>query len=380
MDDPLLQRVRAARPTLAPDGELPATVAGEVLNATLAQTPTRPRRLRTQLSARVLRSAVPIMGAGVAIAVMVAAILVLGHRAAAPTPAISGGQPLTASEYAIALGADTTTANPAAGTTNKLLFDAEQRLRARCMAQRGLTYRIETFPRPGPLPSDTGYPTTFYPSPAPAPYPEATLLAVRAHHGFGIFDDATAPHRNPDPEDRYVSTLNPGQRSRWLAAWRGPNGCLSLAGSQLYGSRHAAAMFAAVPTLIYDYIDSIIYTRSGAISPGNRPTAAAARAWSRCMQSSTGHSFSDEDALVAWLLNSNTPRQQHTRTFRQLEIRYALQDTRCAYRVGQPRTFTTAFHTAANHLPSKLATQLRYVLDHQTGWVNRARRILRSRP
>ena len=55
------------------------------------------------------------------------------------------------------------------------------------------------------------------------------------------------------------------------------------------------------------------------------------------------------------------PRHLRTQSFRHLEIRQAVNDTRCAYSTGQAQTFAAAFEAAVNHLPAKLDGQLRFV-------------------
>jgi hypothetical protein len=377
LDDPVLQRVRAARPAAPGNGEGLPPDAWALLEAIVAERPVRRPRRRAFARGRFTGWLGPVIGLLVAVAVAAVAIVVVGHRR---EPASSAsGTDLTAAQYALALGADTVTSSPASTTSARPLFDAEQLLRERCMRQRGLGYRIERFPQPGRLPSITGYASTFYPAPTSSPYPESTLLAVRARSGFGLYRGAAAARRNPDPEDSYLRTLNPRERSRWLAGWRGPHGCLALASARLYGSRHAASVSQSLPTLVYDYLTSTVYTTSGAISPQNQRTAASAGAWSRCMRRATGHTFSDEDALVAWLVNTHSPRQQRTNAFPLLETRYAVLDTRCAYQVRQPQAFTAAFRTAANHLPPRIHTQLQFVLDHEVQWVARTRAILKGR-
>jgi hypothetical protein len=379
-DDPVLERVRAARPGSPAHGAGLPPDARKLLEAIVAE-PRGGRRRGTRRGfarRRLTGWVAPALGAAVTLGVAAVAILVLGHRVEPTSSARPSGTRLTAAQYAIALGADSVTSSSAGTTRARLLFDAEQLLRQQCMRQRGVTYRIEPFPQPGPLPSITGYPSTFYPAPTPSSYPESTLLTVRAASGFGLYEDATGAHRDPDPEDAYIRTLSPRDRSRWLAAWRGTHGCLSLASAQLYGSAHAASVVQLLPSLVYDYLDSTVYSASGAISPHNQRTAAATTAWSRCMRHATGRTFSDEDALMTWLLNSDSPRQQRTTAFRLRETHYAVLDTRCAYLVGQPQAFTAAFRAAANHLPPGIKAQLQYLLDHEPQWVRRAREILKG--
>ncbi len=379
LDDPVLQRVRAARPPAPEHGQGLPPDAWALLEAIVAERPVRRPRRGAFARGRFTGWLAPVIGLLVAVAVAAVAIVVVGHRRQPASSPVGSGTHLTAAEYALALGADTVTSSPAGTNSARPLFDAEQGLREQCMRQRGLGYRIERFPQPGRLPSITGYPSTFYPAPTSSPYPESTLLAVRARSGFGLYRGAAAGRRDPDTEDNYLRTLNPRERSRWLAAWRGPHGCLALASARLYASSHAASVSQSLPTLVYDYLTSTVYTTSGAISPQNQRTAAAASGWSRCMRRATGHTFSDEDALVAWLVNTNSPRQQRTNTFRLLETRYAVLDTRCAYQVRQPQAFTAAFRTAANHLPPSIHTQLQFVLDHEAQWVARARAVLNGR-
>ncbi len=381
LHDPVLERVRAARPAAPRYSEGLPPAAQALLEAIVADPP-RHRRVRRGAFARerFTGRVAPLLGLVVALGVAALAIVAVGHRRQPAGSAGSSATRLTAGQYAIALGADTVTSSPAGTTSARLLFAADQRLRERCMRQRGQEYRIERFPQPGPLPSITGYPSTFYPAPTASPYPESTLLAVRARSGFGLYEAATTQRASPDPEDSYIRTLTARERSRWLASWRGPHGCLSLASTQLYGSAHAASIAQSVPTAVYNYLTSTVYTTAGAISLRDQPTAATALAWSRCMRHNTGHTFSNEDALIAWLLDTNNPRQQHTNRFRRLETHYAVIDTQCAYSVGQPRTFTAAFREAANHLPPNLHAQLRFVLNRKPRWVARAQAILDGRP
>ena len=375
LDDPILERVRAARPAPPAGADHVPARAHEQLSEILSAPRGRDRR-RTLLRRRMAGALVPSLGVAVAVAVMVIVLTAHTGRSPSTSPATGASRPLTAHEYAVALGFGTVVPGLGSDAATRLLFDAEQQLRARCMSARGLTYKVERAPADGRLPSFTGYPTTFYPNPSPGPYPEAALLAARERDGFGLYVEATAPRTDPDPEDHYVASLPAPVRTRWESAWTGPRGCLSETAKELYGSREQATIAGSLPTLVYNSLNGAAYTRSGSLSPNDRATAKAAARWSSCVHAQTGEVFADEDGLVAWLSNGTRPAQQRTERFRRREIRYALISTTCAYSSGQAQAFAAAFRAAANHLPANVLRDLRFVLTHQARWLANARKVI----
>jgi hypothetical protein len=375
LDDELLVAVRDARPASSGLDTSPFSPAAEkILERALSARELGRNRRRGHADARWLGWVVPIVASMSAITVLILALADLGHRH--PTNSSVGSAAahgLSDAQYVLALGGD-----PSPSTGTLLLFRADQLLRAQCMQQRGFHYVLDPTPTAGlsGLPTSSPSPSTFYPEPSVTAYAESKLLAFRAIHGFGIYGGAVAPHTDPDPDDRYLKTLPRSQQRRWLNAWTGKDGCYGTAEAQLYDSRRAANMAGAVPTLVYNYLDNIVYDHTGAISTRDRRTATAASAWSQCMQRATGHVWSDENALITWLLDAYTPRQTRTRTFRQLEIHQAISDTHCSYSTGQAQTFAAAFRQAANHLPAQIESQLRFVLTHRLEWIAQARTIL----
>jgi hypothetical protein len=87
------------------------------------------------------------------------------------------------------------------------------------------------------------------------------------------------------------------------------------------------------------------------------------------MQTTTGHAWTDENALINGLGND-----YRGPTARML----AVADAKCAYSTRQAQTFAAAFRQAANHLPSNIQTELRFLLAHRPAWIDKANRILAS--
>lgn len=379
LEDPLLLAVRAARPAPPSGDESPhSPEARLVLERALASTPRTggrpPRRVRPGGWAGRI---VPALGVLMTVAIVVLALATLGHRqsrspaphGSAPAAVPSGSGltgPLSAAQYAFAVGGDSSTHTSRTQVTSGLrLVRADQVLRERCMAQRGFHYVPDPTPTTSDLPSMTGYPSTFYPQPLASAYPESALLTLRKRDGF----DVASSTRDPDPDDRYLKTLPPAERRLWLTAWSGHDGCYGTAEVELFGSRQAASLEQLLPSQIYNYLNSTVYTPKGAISRSNAATANAAAAWSRCMRTRTGRAWTDENALIVGLENNYTGPKAR---------RLAVADTKCAYSSGQAQVFAAAFHHAAAHLPIKLQHELRYLLAHRHAWINRANRILAS--
>ena len=287
-------------------------------------------------------------------------------------PAGSGpAQTLSASQYAFAVGGDASIRTSETQKTSGLVLGAaDQILRERCMRSRGFRYVQDPAPTTDPLPSVTGYPSTFYPNPLPSAYPEATLLAFRERQGFGLPPNS---HVDTDPDDRYLKTLSPTRRKAWLKAWMGQNGCYGAAEVQLFGSRRAANLEQQVPALIYNYLNTVVYTPKGAIDTSHATTANAAAAWSRCMRASTGRAWPDENAVVSAVSGPAADRTHASAR------RLTVADTKCAYSTGQAQAFAAAFRQAATHLPTRIQTPLRYLLAHRAGWIKKAQRIVVER-
>lgn len=377
LDDPILERVRRARPAPPAGAEVRPVDAHQQLVEIIRPTEKRHHR-RGRARQRITAALVPSLGVAVVIAMAGFIIAVNARHHTTAAAAGERGTRLTAREFAVAVGFGTAVPGFGSDAATRLLFDAEQQLRARCMSRRGLGYQIEQLPSVGRLPSFTGYPTTFYPSPTPGPYPESALLAERTRNGFGIYRNANTPRIDPDPEDRYVASLSRTERASWLRAWTGPHGCLSEAAASIYGSRRGTAKAESLSTIVYNHLVAAVYSSSGAPSAANQKTAEAAAAWSRCVRAHVGRSFDDEAALVAWLQNTSTTAEQQTAGFRQREVRYALMSTRCAYSSGQAQAFAAAFRAAANRLPANIVDQLQFVIAHQASWIARARAALKK--
>lgn len=336
---------------------------------------------------------VPALSVAVAIAIGATILLSIRSRATgphptthsntstvSPPPAGSGpAQTLSASAYAFAVGGDSSPGGTSRvqASSGLLLFRADQVLRGRCMSQRGFRYIPDPTPRVSVLPSATGYPSTFYPQPMLSAYPEAALLTLREHEGFDLNAGSVVNHTDQDPDDRYLKTLPPAGQKRWLNAWMGHNGCYGAAETQLFGSQRAANLEQLLPSQIYDYLNSTVYTSDGAISASNPRTADATAAWSRCMRTATGRTWATENALISSISSGPIPTRLRYK-FAAAEISLAVADTRCAYSTGQAQAFAAAFRIAATHLPVTLQTKLRFLLAHRHAWVTKAARILAS--
>lgn len=383
LDDRVLLAVRAARP--APEGnELPSShEARLVLERAIASGPGE--RGDSRKRGRLVGWAVPALAVLATVAVAVVALGALGHShrstvvpggsgpaqrppAGSRHPAGGSGPPetLSASQYAFAIGGDTSSrVSPTQASSGLRLFRADQVLRERCMSQRGFRYIPDPTPTPSQLPAVTGFPSTFYPQPLPSAYPEAALVALRQREGFGV----ESRPGNPDPDDAYLKTLSPAEQKLWRTAWMGHDGCYGVAMVQLFGSRHAADLEGQVPVQIYNYLNTVVYEPNGTVSPSNPRTAAAVTAWSRCMQTATGHAWADENALINTLGSDYSGPSART---------LAVADAKCAYSSGQAQTFAAAFRQAATDLPSSIQTELRFLLAHRNAWINTADRILAS--
>lgn len=372
-DDPVLLALRAARPASRPEDAPHAPQARLILERAMAahgswpSAPPRPPRL-----AAWRQWIVPSIAVAATLAVAALAVLELGHRPRT-APGVSSRltmgagpfQALSPEQYAFAVGGDASTrTSPTQATSGLLLVRAERVLAQRCMDQRGFHYVLEPAPTTTPLPSTGGYPSTFYAQPLAAAYPEAALLALRRAHGFAV----AGAHGgvDPDPNERYLKTLSPAQQQRWRTAWIGSGGCYGTARAELYGTRRAANLEALLPSQIYNYLNGLVYTRDGAIKASNAATARAAAAWSRCLRSKTGQTWSDENDLISGL---HDPSAASAR-------RLAVLDAQCAYSTGQAQAFAAAFRQGATRLPLSLQRPLRYLLAHRAGWVAKARGIL----
>jgi len=370
MNDPVLLTVRSARPAPVAVEDRPSSAeAHALLEHVLSPPPATPGGSRGRCWWP--GGLAPLIGCLTAIAVAAIALVGLSHRgrSRAPSPTATPKLTLSADQYVFAVGGD---ASPRTSreqlASGLVLFRAEQILRARCMQQRGFRYVAVAPPAVSALASATGYPTTFYPEPIASAYPEQLLLSFRQSHGFGIHPSFAGSSPQSDPNETYLKHLKPARQRLWRQAFNGRNGCDGTAEVQLFGSRRAANLEGLVPSQVYDHLNAVVYTRSGAIAGSSSRTASAAAAWSRCMHAATGQSWADEDALVSSLPNHLT---RH-------EISLALTDTRCAYSSRQAQTFAAAFRQAANHLPSQLQADLGYLLAHRGEWVRHARRIVAS--
>lgn len=369
LDDPVLLAVRAARPAAPPDNDSSSSRRAQLaLDQAMSSHPRSSTHRNHGRFAGWGGRAVPVFGVLTAIAVVVVAFGALGRRHRPPSAPAGSGTTLTlsASQYAFAVGGDSSPRTARAQASGGLvLLRANQVLRGRCMAQRGFLYTRDPIPRTSDLPSVTGYPSTFYPQPLTSAYPEAALLALREREGFGV----VSSRRSPEPNDQYLKTLSPARRKLWRNAWTGRNGCYGLAEVQLFGSRRAANLEQDVPVKIYNYLNTIVYTQSGTVSPSNPRTADTAAAWSRCMQTTTGHAWADENALINSLGNDSSEFAAR---------RLAVADTQCACSTGQAQAFAAAFRHAADHLPAGTQPELRFLLAHRHAWIVKADRILTS--
>lgn len=370
VDDPILLAVRASRPAASAVADDASSLQAQALLERIVSLPApadQRRRRRTFL--RWPDWAIPAFGGVIAVVVAVIALVGLEHRHRAPvTPTVSGrGLALSASQYVFAVGGDSSPrTSPQQLRSGLVLYRAEQILRARCMRPRGFHYVLDPAPSVNPLPSTTGYPSTFYPQPIATAYPEQALLALRQRDGFGIHTSRLNQKNQSDPDDRYLKTLPPARQKQWLQAFHGRNGCSGTAEVQLFGSRRAANLESSVPTLVYNHLNTVAYNPDGSIAQSNTRTAAAAAAWSRCMHAATGNTWPDENALITSLEKQSARR----------EITLAVTDTKCAYRSGQAQTFAAAFRQAANHLPATIHIDLQYLLTHRAAWIDRAHTIL----
>jgi hypothetical protein len=362
--DELLTKLRTARPADAPTAVDPDRVLARAL-----ATPPGPRRRPPRRPAWISQL-VPAAGVLVAAGVVALALVGLGHRhPAAPGRHPGAGLHLTATQYTFALSAA-----GAQTQDGQTLYRAEQILRARCMTQRGFHYPIaplSTAPKLG-LPSVTGIPTTFYPTPLRNGYPAAKLLALRERYGFGL--QTLTSHSDPDLVDRYLNTLPKARQKRWLRAFRGRGrgGCYALARTELYGSPPAADIASLLPSRIYNELNSAVYDSRGAIRRSDHAAISAVRRWSACMRTATGRTFTTESAL----LDQVTRRPAPPAATQKVE---AVADARCAYSSGQAQLFATRFAAAINHLPPSLTAQLRSMLAQRPAWVARAKRIIARR-
>lgn len=247
------------------------------------------------------------------------------------------------------------------------LFRAEQLLRRQCMTRHGLHYMWDPQLRAG------GTHSTFDPQPDQRAPAELPLLSRRSRRGFGISVTAVAgPQPDPDPNDRYVMTLKPALRQKWLRAWlSGPGGgCLRIAAARLYATVGNADAVVTVPTQIRNYLIAVVTT--------SRRAKAINRKWSECMFRRTGGRWMDESAVIRTLAQAPF-QEQRTALFRARELKDALAAAECGYSSGQAAAYAAVYAHDVRYLPPQLYASLRRVWKIRKLALRRADRLLMRR-
>lgn len=211
--------------------------------------------------------------------------------------------------------------------------------------------------------------------------PGATIsLAVRETGGYGFYSQVVQASANPgsrqgpDQEETYADSLTGAAGRRYRLALDGPDsqrinvtlpggataslqtgGCVGAASRQLYGSVANSAQVATGYSLLYDDLYN-------AVVSDPKFTAVVAR-WSSCM-SGRGLKYSTPTALWNSLFNRIDARP--TPAARDLEIRVAVADYRCAAAVNLVGTARRLENEHAQYIRRPLAQYLALITQVDT--------------
>jgi len=237
---------------------------------------------------------------------------------------------------------------------DKTIYYALQKLTQRCMAKKGLPYRIGAW-LAAPPQSDA---------------PLYIHLAALRRNGFGLYNvvsqQGTRAAAPADPNAAYLKSLTSAQTQRWNDALTSgpqlsvtiadgrqityqPGGCAAEPYGKIYGSygKWLAEQ---------DYANDLENKVRTEATWSSRWTSAQAR-WAHCMASHGFRYPTEAGALYATNLRYQTPGVSLNSAHR-FELRVARQDAACADRLGQNQAGRAAIQEAAASLPSDQVSAL----------------------
>ena len=251
------------------------------------------------------------------------------------------------------------------------LGEAQEILLRNCMKRHGLRYYtapLQTTPESSAGDIATGEGQN-----------EAAELAKRRESGYGIFDrlvksqntgDAEESIKQTRPNDYYVMHLSQSAQSHYMRVFSGgaSDGCIGAAERQLYGSVSSAREVTSNVSVRQSVINS---------TQADPRVIAASNRWRTCFQKAAGKRFQSSNAVQDWLV----AQYQHkgtTRAMRDLEIRFAVADTRCAFSSRLASVYTTVFDHYADHLTAQQEGLLLSLYGVEKRALGRAKRILNT--
>jgi hypothetical protein len=258
---------------------------------------------------------------------------------------------------------------------------AEQLVEADCMHRAGFSYwPVQTEPIDGIVLDDLSR------VPGPRPPGEARALRLAAIYGFGIGQGVAPLPAGAAKNSRYVASLSAATRRRYEAAFigdqrhsirvrfpdgssdQGPSGgCLGEAARTVYGSTGRDDFRLNAVVDVMRLVDQRVAATAAVRS--------ATKRWARCLKTQSGHTFSSEDSLIAWVA-----RRIHgevvNRFARRLEDRYATMSTTCRYTSDLASRGASTTWAVMTHMPALWYRTLVEVQNWDARALPKARAIL----
>lgn len=267
-----------------------------------------------------------------------------------------------------------------------LIDRAEDKVVVDCMNRHG--FYFATQPELTASLGDDGLSST----PGPGATAESAALTYAHRYGFGIYERIAAVAQGPSPAmrrlDSYTTHLSARKYAAMTLAQVGnqtnrvrvnfpagagydlvpTGGCTGQAARKVYGSvsRNDLRLNAVV---------AINHTLSER-AHGSTAVSATEPRYARCMERRAGHAFENQAATVRWLgLHYKAPSTWSSA--KALELKYAVDSTRCMYTSGGARAYAMAYWIAARRMPDSWYLVLTQVRQMDAVATRKARAILR---
>ncbi|CAL9549049.1 hypothetical protein [Streptomyces sp. enrichment culture] len=270
----------------------------------------------------------PALSAGRATALALALALVTSCTAPEGGPPPAARRAVTGSQLAQVQGD---------AAEQKLLFDAEERMIATCMRERGRPYRPLAWHSRSPLPEEDPR--------------NGDDVALRRRAGYGAAA-AAAPPPPADPNGDHMRSLPREQRARYGQALLGTaahridvelpdgvaflnaDGCIARAERRLYGDLATWLKAQMVVVNLEGEVSRRIFA--------DKRVGRTVGPWRACMKAA-GHAYSDPEAARAEFVEAYRASAERgagrdgTAQLRRREVRVAVADALCDRRVGRSR-------------------------------------------
>ncbi|MBB5939288.1 hypothetical protein [Streptomyces zagrosensis] len=231
-------------------------------------------------------------------------------------------------------------------TEQKRLFQAEQELRAACMAQRGQVYRPARWHRPSP------------PDPTQDPR-RGDDVELRRRHGYGAAPSEASPQAGRDPNAAHLRSLSKSRQQRYghalsgtpqhrisvrlpdrSVAFMNEDGCVARTEKHLYGDLRTWLKAQMVAINVETEVLRLV--------SDDKRLRHTEEPWRRCMRES-GHTYRTPEAArtAATAVREETEKSKSTRGKNSKvpeDIAIAVADAQCDRHVGRAKLVRSLDH------------------------------------